>query len=162
MRDGAMLSVQGLIINCIFDHRVLRKYTSISFIFVAYSLLLLHSVIPHHHTHETEQVTAHQDSNDHDGDTEDHNDNNNDFLPHAFAHFLHDEGAIIIYTQYLINPDCSLISGLTNFTTSLAYFIIKAIHPPPLIPVFSPPLFCTNTHLPASDPLRGPPAFLSA
>ena len=141
---------------------MLRKYTAIAFVFVAYSLLLLHSFIPHHHDHEMEAAVEHHDSHDHNGDTDEHDDIDQGFLPHAFAHFQHDQGIEIVYTHYTTHAGCSSVNHVMGFIPSSAFFIIKAIHPPPLIPVFSPPLFFTNTHLPASDLLRGPPAFLSA
>ncbi len=140
---------------------MLRKYIAIAFVFVSYSLVLLHSFIPHHHDQETGDAIAHHDSHHHDDNAEDHNDIDPGFLPNAFAHFHHDQGIGIVYTHFATRDDCSSVNHVMGFVPSSTYFIIKASHPPPLVSVFSPPHFFTTIFLPASDPLRGPPAFLS-
>jgi hypothetical protein len=72
----------------------MKKIISISFVLTAYCLLLLHSVIPHHH-HQDQFAQHHNGLGLYD---DYNNDIDNNFLSNAFSLLQHDNGGSIIYT----------------------------------------------------------------
>lgn len=137
---------------------MLRKLIAIVFVSVAYSVLLLHSVIPHHHHEVDEQSASVHQYNDHDGDVHKAIDDN--FLSWAFAHLQHDRGSHeITYITRLKARHC-ITSSIDNTVIPAAGYSITAICLPPVTPLYlsSPPVIFTPAFSRGADPRRGPPA----
>ncbi|MBL7922282.1 MAG: hypothetical protein JNJ40_18350 [Bacteroidia bacterium] len=97
---------------------MLKKYSILAFLFFAYTLVLGHSIVPHHHHHddfETEQQ-AHHDADD---DDHDHDKGDSD-LAHGFENYLHTGTTADIHQQsnsiLLVSPAIiSTIFAVFNF-----------------------------------------------
>ncbi|MHA4807842.1 hypothetical protein ACX0G9_07040 [Flavitalea flava] len=140
-----------------------RKYVSIAFVFVAYSILLLHSVVPHHHHGEGTPAGLHRnaDQDDDDDDHDDHNAVDHNFLSHAFAHFHHGQGIIITYTHFSPEKFGTTINWAVEYTPSSAHFILLPLPLPPLIPPLSRSLLFVPIPIPLHHSLRGPPTVVA-
>jgi len=137
---------------------MLRKLISIVFVSVAYSVLLLHSVIPHHHHEVDEQSALFHQYNDHDGDVHEAIDDN--FLSWAFAHLQHDRGSHEITYITRLKVRACLISSIDKTAIPAAGYSITAVCLRPFTPLFlfSPPVSFTPAFSCGADPRRGPPA----
>ena len=135
---------------------MVKKNLSIIFVFLAYSLLLLHSVIPHHH-HDEESTEQHSTS---DSDDDDHGDIDHNFLAHAFSILHHDVNGIVVYET--ATPVLKYSKAhIDKDVFLLANYIAGILHKPPLI--HSEPDLPVLTSLSCIDaiPLRGPPTALA-
>lgn len=68
------------------------------FLLLAYVMMTMHSVIPHaHHAYDAEHHAHQHDDHSHDHGDEDHHDQES--LPHALAHFLHNAGEYEVFSR---------------------------------------------------------------
>jgi len=149
---------------------MLKKYTALLFLSLAYALLLGHNVIPHHH-HDNENSGAehhhhadHHHSHHHDTDYahsgqshEEHNENDekND-LSHLFSYFFHSPDGITLSHQ---NSNWYLKQVPVITAIIPDHFDFSEIFNPPLL--YKPPadfLIYITPHSTVSG-LRAPPAF---
>ena len=134
-----------------------NKYLIIFGLFLAYSLLLAHTVIPHHH-HENKQEAEQHHHNEHTG----HHHDNEESEGHGHTpHFVHSAD----FGNYILNPSVSvpdfskIHSGLLFifagiFAINSEFTTVKYSHPPE-----SPPPLCCGLY--SAFSLRGPPYFIS-
>ncbi|REK04642.1 MAG: hypothetical protein DWQ44_01435 [Bacteroidetes bacterium] len=134
------------------------KHLIIFSLFLAYSLLLVHSVIPHHH-HDTPQEAEHHHHSEH---TDHHHDDGKESEEHGHTpHFVHSAD----FGNYILNPSVSfpdfskIHSDLLFVFTDLfvikdEFSNIKRSSPPDCSPPLSSGLYSTFS-------LRGPPHFIS-
>jgi hypothetical protein len=125
----------------------MKKNVSIVFVLTAYCILLLHSVIPHHH-HEA--FARH-----HETYSADNNENDHNFLGHAFSLLQHDNAATIVYESVSPSFKCTKV----KFNTDIIFHEAPGagvIHKPPLI---YPDHAVFRFNAPFADilQLRGPP-----
>ena len=134
---------------------MLKKYTAILMMTVAYAILLGHSIIPHHHHDHDHDVTEHQ-------HTDHHQDNNTDSedLNHLFSHFTHSADGFHFTTSHnLTNTFCkqqhSVVAVLPDNFHIDKFLIPPLLHKPPAehLIYISP-----HSH---SKGLRAPPAFIA-
>lgn len=135
---------------------MLKKYTAILLMTVAYAILLGHNVIPHHHhDHHDHDVPEHNHHDQHHGD-----DTNREDLNHLFSHFTHSADGFNFTTSHNISnifskQQLSVVAVLPD------NFLISKFIIPPLL--YKPPaelLIYISPHS-LSLGLRGPPAFIS-
>jgi hypothetical protein len=103
---------------------VFKKYTILSLLFLAYTIVLAHSVVPHHHhdeDYEMEQTSHHHDD-DHDDDSG---------LASDFANFIHSGTTGDFHQQPELNISCNAIA--TAYVIAIFDFQIKPIETPPSI-----------------------------
>lgn len=135
-----------------------RKRWSILFISLAYGVLLLHSITPHHHHEDdlrpnTANASLYPSNDDDGGHGIDHS------LRHAFAHFQHDPGVQVTYLQLDQHLDPFDWQPLEKvFLDSFYAFLLPAAEEPrPFLP--SPPDAVPETPgYTSPNILRGPPA----
>jgi hypothetical protein len=144
---------------------MLKRYSIITLLFVAYTIVLGHSIIPHHHhddDHEMEQSSHHhhdQEDDHHNNQENDHNDNSNSGLAHDFENYMHSGNTGDIHQQPDIKISHNAIT--TVYLVALFDFKIKAAESPP------PKVWLSNNHIPplpyslSSKGLRAPPCFLA-
>lgn len=134
---------------------MLKKYTAIFFLTVAYSFLLGHNIIPHHHVdHDHNSITEHHQTNHHhsgDGDSED--------LIHFFSHFIHSTDALTTTAIHNISNNFSKQQP-SLYAVLPDNFSLSEIQIPLLL--YNPHL--EHLYLLAhslGSGLRAPPAFIS-
>lgn len=124
---------------------------------LAYSIVLAHSIIPHHHhdaDHAMEQSGAHHDDDHHDDD--DHEDSG---LAHDFANYIHSSDGGDFHQQ----PDFKISTNTiaTAYIVTLFEFQIKAVENPPPIVRHSNDHISILRHSLSPKGLRAPPFFLA-
>jgi hypothetical protein len=131
----------------------LNKKPYISFLLLlAFSVLFMHSVIPHHH--DEDQVVHHSGSHDDDHEDMDHNP-----LSHAFGSFHHEQGGTV-YESASPTVQYSKISFTKEVAATILY-LINDIEKPPLIHserYLS--CFVKSPYL-GNKAFRGPPSFMA-
>ncbi|HKR05162.1 MAG TPA: hypothetical protein VJY62_11065 [Bacteroidia bacterium] len=138
---------------------MLKKYTALLFLFIAYAILLGHSIIPHHHHDNHHDLAEHHASNHHHTSSHHAGDGDSEDLSHLFSHFVHPADGFTITTNQSISN-----------TFSKQLVLLVAILPADflLTPCDIPPLFDRppSEHLNYSFSntctfgLRAPPAFI--
>lgn len=134
---------------------MLKKYTAILMMTVAYAILLGHSIIPHHHHDHDHEVTEHHQTNHHhdnDTDSEDFN--------HLFSHFTHLAGGFHFttshnFTNTFSKQQLSDVAVLPDNFAITKFFIPPLLHEPP-----AEQLIYISPHS-LSSGLRAPPAFIA-
>jgi hypothetical protein len=131
----------------------LNKKPYISFLLLlAFSVLFMHSVIPHHH--DEDQVVHHSGGHDDDHEDMDHN-----LLSHAFGSFHHEQGGTVYESASPTVQYCKV-----NFTKEVAatiLYLVSDIEKPPLIHserYLS--CFVKSPYL-GNKAFRGPPSFMA-
>ena len=134
--------------------QMLKKYTAILMMTIAYAILLGHSIIPHHHHDSKHDLIDHQ-YTDHDH----HNDADSEDLSHLFAHFAHSADGFIFTTAHSItNTFCKQqLSGAALLPDN--FHIDKFLIPPLLHKPPAEHLIYISPHS-HSKGLRAPPAFI--
>jgi hypothetical protein len=98
--------------------------------FLAYSLVLIHSIVPHHHHDEHTSEHRHfHDSKDHHHHGDDHEENS---LSHAFADVIHFPGAeVAIHPRQVVTlKHVSTVGDL--LVTDLTQLLLSQLKPPDL------------------------------
>lgn len=132
---------------------MLKKYTAILWMTVAYAILLGHSIIPHHHEHHHD-VTEHHHSNHHHDDDADNGD-----LNHPFTHFTHSADCFNFtnshnFTNTFSKQQMKFVAILPDNFLACKFNIPPLLHKPPAEhhPYISPHSL--------SSGLRAPPTFI--
>jgi len=132
---------------------MLKKYTALLLMTVAYAILLGHSIIPHHHHDSVHELTEHhQEHHQHDGEEESNG------LSHLFSHFVHSaDGFTTTQNNFNISflqKQLSVVAVLPNnfYLKTFAFPLLK--HKPP-----TEQLIYISPHF-LSSGLRAPPAFI--
>ena len=139
---------------------MLKKYTAILMMTVAYAILLGHSIIPHHHHDSEHDLIEHHHSDYQHTDHNHHNDADNKDLSHLFAHFVHSADGFIFTTSHnFTNTFCkqqlSVLAVLPDNFLIDKFFIPPLLHKPPAEHfVYTSP----HSH---SKGLRAPPAIIA-
>lgn len=130
---------------------MLNKKTAIFFLTVAYAILLLHNIIPHHHHDNIKELTEHHHSDHHDHDT-DHKG-----LSHLLSHFIHSADSFTFPTNHNITntftkQQLSFVAVLPNNFSPDDFLI-----PPLLNNSYAEQVIYISPHSHPSG-LRAPPA----
>jgi hypothetical protein len=131
---------------------MLKKYFILSFLLIAYTIVLAHSIIPHHHhdeDHEMEQSSAHHD---HDGDNDHHDDSG---LSHDFENYHHANNATDFHQQSDIKMSSTTLTSL--YIISLFNFTMESVETRPPILRQSKDHILFLQHTLSSKGLRAPP-----
>jgi hypothetical protein len=100
-----------------------KKYISLSLAMVAYAILMGHSIIPHHHHDDLQDLKEHHQTNHHHDENEDNKD-----LSHIFSHFIHSaDGFTLIIKHSNSKVFIPLVAVLPN------NFSVDEILIPPLL-----------------------------
>ena len=136
---------------------LIKKYSILTLLLVAYTIVLAHSIIPHHHhdeDHGMEQSNHHQDD-DHDAG----HGNDDSGLAHDFANYIHSGNTGDVYQQPDIKISCNSIAIVSIF--AIFDFRIKAIeNPQPLIRPYCDYIPIVH-HCLSSKGFRAPPSTLA-
>ena len=130
---------------------MLKKLLILFLFFTAYTVVLAHSIIPHH-DYENETATAQQDDKDH------HDDNDDNALGHLFSHFQHiGTGNQFISTHQIasVKQGEKLQTDIPNIT-SCNFKFYGACEPVPLFYPNHPDTYSSSGS--AAFCLRGPPS----
>lgn len=131
---------------------MLKKFTAIVFLSVAYAIMLGHSIIPHHHHDNNHELTAHHLTSHHHDEDEQSND-----LSHLFSHFIHAADGFVTTVNYTL--------GNTFFRQLVALIILPdnfcfdKILIPPLLHNSAELNFNYTFFSSCTFGLRAPPAF---
>ncbi len=152
---------------------MLKKYTGLFLLLIAYAILLGHDVIPHHHG----EINSHENADDHHHSTiphhhhehttnsshgHDHSSNDGDDkeasnLGHLFSQFFHAADGITFTSRTFISNTIS--KQLSSFDVILpTSFLIEEIDIPPLINKIENDFLLPNHFLIQHFGLRAPPA----
>lgn len=138
-----------------------RKHWSILLCSLAYSVLLLHSVVPHHH-HEDDLHAQTGNATVYPSDEDDADQGLDHSLSHAFAHFQHDPGVQVTYLhfdQHLDQLDLQPVAKV--FLASFYTFVLTQLEerqPPPPRP---PDKVLATAQFTTPNILRGPPIHIA-
>jgi hypothetical protein len=141
---------------------MLKKHLIITLLISAYTVVLGHSIIPHHHHDdnvETEQSPAHEHDNDHHDHEGDHQDEEDSDSAHGFENYFHSAETGDFHQLSVTKISFNTIT--TAYIIALFDFKIKAFESPP--PIVRHP----NNHIPlirhslSPKGLRAPPCSLA-
>lgn len=139
---------------------MLKKLLFIVPLYLAFGIVMAHSVIPHHHDHEIEVASHHHHDNDHDGAKHHHDDEEKSGeedkdLSHGFEFFHHSGNTI-----QFVSSQFSVAKLFSSFDFALVPFILFDVRPceSPHVPFGSSPQtnFYSFFYCPQSG-LRAPP-----
>ena len=113
---------------------MLKKYTAILCMTIAYAILLGHSIIPHHHHQDHEhELTEHHHSSHPQADHHHHdNDADSEDLSHLFAHFIHSTEGFVLTTNPSISSTFSK-QLLSIIAVLPGNFLLSIFDIPPLL-----------------------------
>ena len=138
---------------------MLKKYSILTLLFIAYTLVLAHSIVPHHHhndEHQTPQSINHHDhgaGHHHSGDDDD-----DGSLAHEFENYIHASGNDDIYQQSDFGIDHNTIA--TVYILASFEFNLKPIEDPPSVLLHLKDYIPIHRHCLFSKGLRAPPSTL--
>lgn len=133
-----------------------RRHLSISLVLLAYSILLAHNCVPHHHHFAAENQSLQFDKS----HATDNEEDDRGFLNHAFSHFQHDQGAEMTKMSLEKNDINKQLHFAKTFIPFISTFLLKV--DAEQRPVYLPPshsLFLYAHFYSAPNLQRGPPAF---
>jgi len=134
---------------------MLRKYFSFLLMLIAYTILLGHSIVPHHHHEDNSNLNFHHE-HDHDHSTTE----SEGGLNHLFSHFLHASDELVFTGSYNFQADFSkqLLSVISILPDNLSFISYTL---PPL--EYKPPAdeHIYRTDIKFSFGLKAPPSFLA-
>ena len=132
-----------------------KKYSILACLLLSYSIVLAHSLVPHHHHVSEVELAAH-----HQAEHEHHDDGESDELSHILSHFIHSADAYTVSNdsrsgknqtyQFVVFP-ADLVQPFSICELSTLFFVEK---PPDRTPVY----FLLRS---LSSGLRAPPSIVS-
>lgn len=132
---------------------MLKKYSIISLLLIAYTIVLAHSIIPHHHhdeDHDTEQTAS---AHHHDDDHED-SDKDSGFS-HSLGNYLHSGTTADIHQQ---TSSVQIVSpAIINTFFTVVNFELKPIELPPPLKRPNNDFFQKSYYYLSSTGFRAPP-----
>lgn len=133
---------------------MLKKHTAILLMFTAYTILLGHNIIPHHHHNTDHDLTEHHQTS-HNHDSEEDSENLSDIL----SHFIHSSDGFTFTGSHNISNTIS--KQLLSFVAVLPcnFFLDEFLIPPLLHKPPAEHFIYISPHS-LSSGLRAPPAFI--
>jgi hypothetical protein len=133
---------------------MLKKYFILTMLFFAYTIVLAHSIVPHHHHNEGPEMG--QSSNQNDDKINDHHPDKG--LAHDFSHYFHSGNLTDFHIHSELNSSDNSVS--TIFIVALFYFHFDPTeNQTSIVPSFKDHFLVLEYSL-SSKGLRAPPSLL--
>lgn len=136
---------------------VIKKYSITLLLYLAYTIVFAHSLVPHHHhdkEEESAQLLVHNDAGAHHHHSNDTDDDGS--LAHEFESYIHSAGTDDIYQKNELKIDCSTIAAL-YITASFNYCIAAIERPLKVTGCSAPCIISIPQYYLSCKGLRAPP-----